>query len=103
MLSGLWQGAATDSAQNYGPGTHSYSWVERDTICVHTLPKNAILKRGQYRYRIHDPWIVSPTLYHYAAEATNSEASMANRAVILDFDQANKEILVYVDLKLQVY
>ena len=64
------EGAATDGAHNYGPGTHLYSWVERGTICVNTLPKDAILKYGQCRFRTHDPWIVSPTPYHCATEAT---------------------------------
>ena len=37
MPSSIKQGAATDGAHNYGPGTHLYSWVERGTICVNTL------------------------------------------------------------------
>ena len=70
MLSSIWQGAATDGAHNYGPGTHLYSLVERGTSCVNTLPKDAILKYGQCRFRTHDPWIVSPRPYHCATEAT---------------------------------
>ena len=69
MLSSIKQGAATDGAHNYGPGTHLYPWVERGTICVNTLPKDAILKRGQCWFRTHDPSVVSPTPYHYAIEA----------------------------------
>ena len=46
-----------------------YSWVERGTICVNTLPKDAILKCGQCWYRTHYSWIVSPTPYHCATEA----------------------------------
>ena len=68
MLSSIYQGAATDGAQSYGPA-HLYSWVERGTTCVNTLPKDAILKCGQCWFRAHDPWVVNLTPYHYATEA----------------------------------
>ena len=51
------QGAATHSAHNYRPGTHLYSWVERGTICVITLPKGANLYTGWYR--THDHCVMS--------------------------------------------
>ena len=34
------------SAHNYQPGTHLYTWAERGTDCVITLPKDANLYRG---------------------------------------------------------
>ena len=68
MLSSIKQGAATDGAHKYGSSTHLYSWVERGTICVYILPKDAILKYGQCWFRTHDPWIVSLTPYRYATE-----------------------------------
>ena len=44
MLSSIQQGAATNGAHNYGPGTHLYSSVESGTICVDIfLPKDAII------------------------------------------------------------
>ena len=47
--------------------------MERGTICVNTLPKDDILKYGQYWFRTQDPWVVSPTPYHCATEAKISE------------------------------
>ena len=71
LLSSIWQSVATDGAHNFGPGTHLFSWVERGTICVNILPKDAILKCGRCWFRTHDPWVVNLTPYHYATEATN--------------------------------
>ncbi len=53
------QGAATHGAHNYRPGTHLYSWLERGTICVNTLPKGANLYKGWHR--THDHQIMSRT------------------------------------------
>ena len=50
-----------------------FFWVERGTIWVNTLPKDAILNCGQRWFRTHEPWVVSPTPYHYAAEAKIAE------------------------------
>ena len=43
----------THGAHDYRPGTHLYSWVERGTICVSTLPKGANLYKVWHRTQDH--------------------------------------------------
>ena len=53
--------------------------MERGTICVNILPKDAILKCGQCRYRTQDPWIVSPTPYHFTEAGGHKKSKFRSR------------------------